>query len=128
MSDVGFLVGRAVVEVQPLAAGGARIVFELGDKPVPAVYADVGPSIGRALRCEPQPEFEAWEVVGGEPQYLVVCTPGGELAVWDSTYIPSLAEAQETIDRLDEMTSWKGRVRKVTETGGIIVDVDSDDT
>jgi Family of unknown function (DUF6188) len=40
---------------------------------------------GFALRCPPDPNYEAWQVVGGDPQYLVVCLPGGELAVWDKS-------------------------------------------
>jgi hypothetical protein len=38
---------------------------------------------GPALRCDPSEEFEAWQVVGGKPEFLVVCCPGGEIAVWD---------------------------------------------
>jgi hypothetical protein len=44
---------------------------------------------GSWLRCEPDPDYEAWQVVGGDPQALVVCLPGvGELAVWDSSTPP----------------------------------------
>ena len=52
---------------------------------------------GGALRCEPDPDYEAWQVVGGDPQALVVCLPGdGELAVWDSSTPPiSPEEANE---------------------------------
>ncbi len=39
---------------------------------------------GSRLRCEPDDHFEAWQVVGGSPQHLVICSPGGELAVWDN--------------------------------------------
>jgi hypothetical protein len=35
------------------------------------------------VRCEPHDLYEAWQVVGGFPQHLVVCVPGGELAVVD---------------------------------------------
>ena len=162
VSEVEFLVGRDVVEVRLEPAGGARIVFEVGDKPAPALYADVGPSTyedesgsphplsemvgaivsntstedgtlllafadGRRLRCEPHPRYEAWEVVGGTPQYPVVCSPGGELAVWDSTHVPSAAEAQEITDSLNEITGWGSRVREVTETGEILVEPGSED-
>jgi hypothetical protein len=41
-------------------------------------------SDGSHLRCDPHEDYEAWQVVGGSPQHLVVCTPGGELAVWES--------------------------------------------
>ncbi len=158
MSEVGFLVGREVLEVRTEPDGSSRIVFELGDEPAPALYADVAGSVyedrdgtsrlladmvgsaasdtstdeatlvlsftdGRILRCEPHPAFEAWEVVGGTPKHLVVCPPGGgELAVWDSSYVPSKGEAEETIDRLNEMTGWNVRVREVSETGGILVE------
>jgi hypothetical protein len=36
---------------------------------------------GTTLRSVPDPDIEAWQVVGGSPQSLVVCLPGGELAV-----------------------------------------------
>ena len=35
------------------------------------------------VRCEPNDLYEAWQVVRGVPQHLVVCAPSGELAVWD---------------------------------------------
>jgi hypothetical protein len=162
MSAVGFLVGRAVVEVQTEPEGSARIIFELGDGPTPALYADVGASIyedvhgksralssmtgsvcaatstdngtlslsfadGSRLRCEPHPLYEAWEVAGGTPQYLVVCTPGGGLAVWDSSHIPTAAEAQATVARLSEITGWDVEIREITDTGGIII-APSEDT
>lgn len=38
---------------------------------------------GATLRTPPDPNHEAWQVVGGTPHSLVVCLPGGELAVWD---------------------------------------------
>jgi hypothetical protein len=82
---------------------------------------------GRTLRCEPQPDYEAWQVVGGTPQYLVVCLPGdGELSIWDPSNIPSADEAQELIDRLNEITDWHVRVREITDTGGILVEPGSD--
>ena len=74
------------------------------------------------MRCEPDADYEAWQVVGGWPQSLVVCTPGGELAIVDSTHVPSAEEAQRTIDQLNELTSWNVSLREVTDTGGIIVD------
>lgn len=77
---------------------------------------------GESMRCEPDADYEAWQVVGGWPQSLVVCTPGGELAIVDSTHVPSTEEAQRTIDQLSELTGWNVRLREVTDTGGIIVD------
>ena len=153
MSDIGFLVGKTVVAVH----NGSRIVFELGDKPAPALYADVGAytyrdkngldriiasALGNAvaeastldgtlllsftdgslLRCEPDPHYEAWEVVGGSPQYLVVCQPGGELAVWDSSHVPTAAEAERTVERLKELFGWDVEIREITDDGGIIVE------
>jgi hypothetical protein len=44
---------------------------------------DLAFSDGSSLRCPPDDRYEAWQVVGGFPEHLVVCTPGGELAVWD---------------------------------------------
>lgn len=150
MNDVGFLVGKTVVAVHD----GARIIFELGEKPEPALYADVGTHTyrdshgidrviasivgnvvadastpegalllsftdGSLLRCEPDPNYEAWQVVGGRPQYLVVCLPGGELAVWDSSHIPTAAEAQETVERINALFGWDVQVGEITEDGGI---------
>jgi hypothetical protein len=35
-----------------------------------------------AVHAAPSPKYEAWNVAGPDKQ-LVVCTPGGELAIWD---------------------------------------------
>jgi Family of unknown function (DUF6188) len=51
------------------------------------VFAD-----GATLRCEPDPEFEAWQVEGGHSLRLIVCRAGGELSVWDET--PPIRYAQ----------------------------------
>jgi len=61
---VGELVGRTVAEVST-ANGALHIAF----------------TDGTTLQSEPDPNYEAWQVVGGAPQALVVCLPGGELAV-----------------------------------------------
>ena len=82
---------------------------------------------GGSMRCEPDVDYEAWQVVGEWPQSLVVCTPGGELAIVDSTHVPSADEAQRTIDQLNELTGWNVSLREVTDTGGIIVDPARDD-
>jgi hypothetical protein len=151
MSDVDFLVGKTVVAVQE---SGTRIIFELGEKPEPALYADVGPHTyrddhgvdrviaslvgsvvadtstlngalllsftdGSLLRCQPDPNYEAWQVVGGQPQYLVVCQPGGELAVWDSSHIPTATEAEETVERVNALFGWDAQIDEITEDGGI---------
>jgi hypothetical protein len=157
MSEIGFLAGKTVVEVQRTPDGSTRIIFDLGDKPAPALYADVGSCTyedrsgvtrvltgmvscvvsdtstehgtlvlsftdGSLLRCVPDPRYEAWTVVGGLPQHLVVCEPGGEVAVWDSSYVPTDTEAQETVERVSELLGWDVQVREITETGGIIVE------
>jgi hypothetical protein len=44
---------------------------------------DVTFSDGSAIRCEPHERHEAWQVVGGSPQYLVVSVGPDDLAVWD---------------------------------------------
>lgn len=153
MNDVGFLVGKTVVAVH----GGARIIFELGEKPEPALYADVGTHTyrdshgidrvvasivgnvvadastpggalllsftdGSLLRCEPDPNYEACQVVGGWPQYLVVCQPGGELPVWGSSHIPTAAEVQETVERINALFGWDAQVGEITEDGGITIE------
>jgi hypothetical protein len=62
---------------------------------------------GATLRCSPNPEYEAWQVVGGKPESLVVCLPGGELAIWDDTPPIPLDRLRErdptTAAALDEM-------------------------
>jgi hypothetical protein len=125
---IDFLVGRTVQEVQ--YGPSFRIVFDLGDRVEPALYADLADfryttsegqvvearldqpeTLGHALKvvgaeviraettdngalhlsfsdgseidCDAHPQLEAWQVVGGSPQYLVVSIGGGELAVWD---------------------------------------------
>ena len=156
MSEVGFLVGRAVVAVRRNPDGRARIIFDLRDGPEPALYADIaactfedrsGATLlpasmvssvvsdtstddgtlmlsyadGSLLRCEPDARYEAWQVIGGSPQYLVVCQPGGELAVWDSSHVPTETEAQETAELLTRTLGWDVRVREVAETGGMML-------
>lgn len=77
---------------------------------------------GATLRCAPDQNYEAWQVVGGSPQHLVVCMPGGELAVWDKRHVPSPAEAEEVVAQLRELFGWNARVSEITEDGGIIVE------
>jgi hypothetical protein len=38
-----------------------------------------------SLRCEPSKDFEAWQVVGGTPQHLIVCVEPGEVSVFGET-------------------------------------------
>jgi hypothetical protein len=62
---------------------------------------------GATLRCDPSPEYEAWQVEGGRPHSFIVCCPGGELAVWDDTPpIPHSALRErdpDTATALDEL-------------------------
>lgn len=130
MADLDFLVGETVDELRYSVPGSLRIVFDVGNRVEPALYADlgafefidgageqhqvdpedpitVGPvltAVGKQIqaidteggalsllfsdesrvRCEPHNDYEAWQVVGGSTQHLVVCMPGGELAVWET--------------------------------------------
>jgi hypothetical protein len=63
-------------------------VLDIVGKEIKGVATDGGTLVlnftdGSSLSCPPDDRYEAWEVAGGSPQNLVVCTPGGELAVWD---------------------------------------------
>jgi hypothetical protein len=62
---------------------------------------------GATVRCGPDPHYEAWHVEGGQPHPLIVCCPGGELAVWDETPPIPFAQLREcdpaTAAALDEM-------------------------
>jgi hypothetical protein len=40
----------------------------------------LGFGAGASLRVPPHPHYESWQIVA--PAFHVVCTPGGELAVW----------------------------------------------
>jgi hypothetical protein len=110
----------------------ARVIFELGDKPSPKLYADVTDCLytdrigetrvfdpsedalsalvgsvvsetstdggalrltfadGSALSCAPIATYEAWQVVGGSPQYLVVGSPVGEELLVGDTSSPAM--------------------------------------
>jgi hypothetical protein len=119
-----------------------RLVFDAGDRPEPALYAnveqpfvfvdsegrphdarsdwaaavgslatavgqsvteatvapdgtlDVAFSDGRSFSCHPHPDYEAWQVVGGTPAFLIVCVPGGgEPAIFSSSRTMTLEEA-----------------------------------
>jgi hypothetical protein len=66
--------------------GGRVTVEDLKGRSVADVSTEGGAlqitfTDGAALRSDPDPNVEAWQVVGGTPQSLVVCLPGGELAV-----------------------------------------------
>jgi hypothetical protein len=138
LSEVSFLVGRTVVDVRDerivfdagteaeprlYADVGPSVCVGREGEPLPvaglvrrtvASAATAGGALmltfvdGATLRCDPSEDYEAWQVVGGSPEHLVVCMPGGELAVWDdrTPSIP-LAEARERdpagASALDEM-------------------------
>ena len=84
------LVGRTVV-----SASASNGVLSLA-------FAD-----GATVRCEPDPQHEAWQVEGGQPHSWIVCCPGGELAVWDETPPIPFAQLRErdpaTAAAVDEM-------------------------
>jgi hypothetical protein len=130
VSDLDFLIGQTVNELRYSVPGNLRMVFDIGERVEPALYAELGPfefldpkgdqhdvdpedheslgpilsTVGRLieavdteggvlsltfsdasrLRCDPHDRYEAWQVVGGSPQHLVVCMAGGELAVWEA--------------------------------------------
>jgi Family of unknown function (DUF6188) len=90
-ADVGpFLCADSEGTPLPVAALVGRTVASASatDGILSLTFAD-----GATLRCEPSAEYEAWQVVGGSPENLVVCMPGGELAVWDDR-TPSIPLAQ----------------------------------
>ena len=74
---------------------------------------------GSTLRCDPDLGYEAWQVVGGAPQHLVACSPGGELAVWDSSYAVTEDEGRETVERVDETSSPAERIDQVVHLCGV---------
>jgi hypothetical protein len=133
VSEVDFLLGRQVEDIR--LSNGLRIVFDMGDRVEPALYADIqqrftftdsdgvthaidpwervqlGPALtmhgqrvqavstddavlritfanDSALEVRPHRQYEAWQVVGGFPQALVVCVGPGELSVFDSRTEP----------------------------------------
>jgi hypothetical protein len=69
-SSLGAVLGIAGETVEAVSTDDAVLSL---------VFAD-----GSSLRCEPHPDYEAWQVVGGTPQCLVVCAgPEDGLAVWE---------------------------------------------
>ena len=83
---------------------------------------DIGFEEVSSFRCNPHPDYEAWQVVGGSPQTLVVCVPGGgEPTVFDSSHVPTVEEAEEAVRRLNELMGWNAELREVAEDGSIIV-------
>ena len=98
------MVGRRVAAVS--AEGGALDV-RFGD--------------GSRLRCPPDPRYEAWELVQNDPGLNVICTPGGELAIFDRTRQPTREEAEEGIRLLNQVTGWEIGDWELTDDGRIIV-------
>jgi len=82
---------------------------------------------GVTLRCPPDPKYEAWQVVGGSPQYLVVCLPGGELAVWDKRHVPSSDETEQVVEQLQDLFGWRVRVSEIRADGGILIEPEESD-
>ncbi len=60
----------------------------------------IGFDDGSSLRCPPDERYEAWEVVGGSPYSLVVCTPGGELAYWDDRIPPIRLDPRPPLEQV----------------------------
>jgi len=61
------LIGQTVIEAIADDRGSLSVVFDNGVR----------------LLAEPDPAYEAWNVSGPDG-FLVVCTPGGELATWSA--------------------------------------------
>lgn len=55
VSDLDFLIGQTVNELRYSAPGSLRMVFDPGDKPKPALYADLGPLDFIDWKGEPRP-------------------------------------------------------------------------
>jgi hypothetical protein len=51
--------------------------------------------------------------VGGDPQALIVCEPGGELAIWDTRHIVTRTEAEESVERLNAALGWNVQLKDV---------------
>ncbi len=116
-ADVGdYILSDAAGQTQPLASlvGQTVTASSTQDDVLTLEF-----SSGSTLRCEPQASYEAWQVVGGRPQYLVVCLPSGELAVWDERYVASREDAEEQARRVFG-ANW--RVREITDRGGVILE------
>lgn len=62
------LVGQTIEDYSVTDSNGLSLVFDSGTR----------------LLCEADDHYESWMVCGPGGQ-AVVCTPGGELAVWDAT-------------------------------------------
>jgi len=73
--------GEELVDDKDLAAA----LYGAIDKPITAFSIEDGVlsiSVGDAhILAVPHPKYESWNVAGPDKQ-LVVCTPGGELAIW----------------------------------------------
>jgi Family of unknown function (DUF6188) len=90
------LIGRSVASA---SARGGVLLFGFAD--------------GASLRCEPDPEFEAWQVEGGHPLRLVVCRAGGELSVWNETPPIPYGELRE------REPAWAAAVDEVCEQNNL---------
>jgi hypothetical protein len=110
-ADVGF--------AELVDGGGATIpLTALVGRTVSAASAPSGSlrlafTDGSVLRCDPDPQYEAWQVAGGDPQALIVCEPGGELAIWDKRHIVTRAEAEESVERLNAALGWNVQLKDV---------------
>jgi Family of unknown function (DUF6188) len=118
----------------PEAVGGDGIslpLVALVGRTVSAASADDGTlrlafDDGSLLRCRPDPKYEAWEVVGGDPQALVICLPGGELAIWDKRDRVTRAEAEESVEQLNATLGWSVRLKEVHGSSFTVEPTDED--
>jgi hypothetical protein len=77
-------------EVDPEDPATVGPVLRAVGKQIQAVDTEGGTlsllfSDGSRVRCGPHDDYEAWQVVGGSTHQLVVCMPGGAVAVWENT-------------------------------------------
>jgi len=85
LSGLGAVFALAGERVERVATTNGTLVLEFSD--------------GSTIRCDPDPEYEAWQVVGGDPFGLVICTGGGELAIWDRREPPLSSEEARKLFR-----------------------------
>lgn len=74
--------------VQPHSLDGVALLLPLLNAEVTAVGIDVSAELslslgGATIRCGSHPYYEAWSYDGPEGG-KVVCTPGGDLAIWSA--------------------------------------------
>lgn len=66
-------------------ASALRIIYEVVESAVAYKNGqlEINFSNGMILSAGPDPHYESWQISGRTPiELLIVCAPGGELAVW----------------------------------------------